>query len=38
LAPLFCFSRNSVIISIGFIPAFCPRARGIESSSTYRAD
>jgi hypothetical protein len=37
LAPLFCFARNSAMVSIGSIPAFSARANGIESSaSAYR--
>jgi len=35
LTPLFCFARNSAIVSIGSIPAFSARATAIESSSIY---
>jgi len=35
LTPLFCFARNSAIVSIGSIPAFSARATVIESSSIY---
>src|SRR5437899_11290829 len=34
LAPLFCFARNSAIVSIGSIPAFSARESGIESSAS----